>query len=105
MLSGPGLVNQLSVTAYYFPLLYSNRGAMLGVFMKSKVETRLAFIGCMVIVFICHCVEQDPIGVLFFYVCPQAPVLHLPAASVPPQRVPAGTYATGEMEAQVAHHY
>lgn len=42
---------------------------------------------------------------LFICVSPQAPVLHLPAASVPAECVPTGTYATGEMEAQVAHHY
>ena len=35
----------------------------------------------------------------------QAPVIHLPAASVHVECVPAGTYATGKMEAQVAHHY
>lgn len=38
-------------------------------------------------------------------VYPQAPVLHLPAASVLAECFPAGTYATGEMEAQVARHY
>lgn len=35
----------------------------------------------------------------------QAPVLHLPAPSVPAECVPAGTHAAGEMEAQVAHNY
>lgn len=41
------------------------------------------------------------------HVCPppQAAVLHLPAAFVPAQRVPAGAHAAGEMEAQVAYNY
>ena len=50
-------------------------------------------------------VLNNPIGRLFVHVSPQAPVIHLPAASVPVECVPAGTHATGEMEAQVAHHY
>lgn len=40
-----------------------------------------------------------------FSVSPQAPVINLPATSVPVECVPAGTNATGEMEVQVAHHY
>lgn len=38
-------------------------------------------------------------------VSPQAAVVHLPASSVPAERVPAGTYAAGEVEAQVADYY
>lgn len=57
------------------------------------------------IILICLCVEHKPIVRLFVHVSPQAPVIHLPAASVPVEYVPAGTYATGEMEAQVAHNY
>ncbi len=35
----------------------------------------------------------------------QAPVIHLPEASVLVECVSAGTHAPGEMEAQVAHYY
>lgn len=53
-------------------------------------------------VFTCLCVEHN---MVFMFVSPQAPVLHLPAASVPAQCFPAGTDAAGEMEAQVARHH
>ena len=52
------------------------------------------FVKCMYKNKMCVCVSP-----------PQAAVLHLPAASVPVECVPVGAYATGEMEAKVAHHY
>ena len=53
----------------------------------------------MSIIGVCLCVERKPVGMLFICVSPQAFVLHLPAASLPAECVPAGTDATREVEA------